>query len=128
MKSIIPILLLILLGPASILADIRVLVLAGNTAQAEFPVLKKVTKVRQQKVIYKETKDRTLATGLNNSDILWLGQGEVCENAYFFNKETATRILNFADNGGIVISVDCFYLQSRRLLSCVSDGCRWSKS
>ena len=105
MKSFITILLLILLSHIYVLANIQVLVLAGNTAQAEFPVLKKFTKIGKQKVIYKETKDRALATNLNNYDILWLGQGEICEGAYFFKKETETRILNFAENGGIVISI-----------------------
>ncbi|MFQ6042189.1 MAG: hypothetical protein ACE5PV_15130, partial [Candidatus Poribacteria bacterium] len=76
----------------------------GNTAQAEFPVLQKFDDVEGEKVIYEQTKDRTLP-GLDKADILWIGQGEICENAYFFDKATEDKIKNFVNKGGIVISI-----------------------
>jgi hypothetical protein len=85
-------------------ADMKVLVLAGNISQAEFPVLQKFAKVGNQNLAYEQKNDRTLP-GLEGADILWLGQGEVCENAYFLDKAAEQKILSFAESGGIVISV-----------------------
>jgi hypothetical protein len=85
-------------------ADIKVMVLAGNISQAEFPVLEKFNKVGDQKVTYELNKDRALP-GLDKADILWIGQGEICENAYFLDKATEGKIQSFVNNGGIVISI-----------------------
>jgi len=85
-------------------ADIKVLVLAGNVSQAEFPVLQKFDDVEGEKVVYERTGDRALP-GLEKADILWIGQGEICENAYFFDKATEDKIKNFVNKGGIVISI-----------------------
>jgi len=90
--------------PVGILADIQILVLAGNISQAEFSVLETFDNVDGQKISYSQTSDRSLP-GLGSAGILWIGQGEICENAYFFNAETETKIKSFVESGGIVISI-----------------------
>lgn len=96
-------LMFICLATSSV-ADLNVLVLCGNVSQAEFPVLSEFNNVGGERVNYTETNDATLP-GLTGMDILWLGQGEICENGYSFNAETETRIKSFVESGGIVISV-----------------------
>ena len=86
------------------MAQINVLVLTGNISQAEFPVLEMFTDVDGEKVNYTETNDNGLP-GLNSADILWLGQGEICENGYSFDVATENRIKSFVEAGGIVISI-----------------------
>ena len=98
------ILALILAMSLSASADLKVLVLAGNVSQAEFSVLKKFTKVGNEKLIYEQTGDRALP-GIKDAAILWIGQGEICENAYFFDKATEQTILDFVEKGGIVIPI-----------------------
>ena len=88
----------------SSVAEINVLVLGGNTNQLEFPVLQKFTDVDGEKVNYEQTKDRSLP-GLENADILWIGQGEICEGAYLLNEELGNNIKSFVAAGGIVISI-----------------------
>jgi hypothetical protein len=89
---------------ADSMAEVNVLVLTGNISQAEFPVLETFTDVDGEKVNYTETNDASLP-GLQNADILWLGQGEICENGYFFDVATENRIKSFVEAGGIVISI-----------------------
>jgi len=86
------------------IAAVNVLVLAGNTAQLEFPVLEKFTDVDGEKITYDQTKDRSLP-GLENADILWIGQGEISEGNYLLNAETEEKIRNFVQSGGIVITI-----------------------
>lgn len=85
-------------------AAVNVLVLTGNTNQLEFPVLEKFADVDGEKVTYEQTKDRSLP-GLENANILWIGQGEISEGAYLFNAETEDKIKGFVESGGIVISI-----------------------
>lgn len=86
------------------MADMNVLVLTGNTVQLEFPVLETFTIVNGEKVTYEETNDLDLP-GLENADILWIGQGEICEGGYLFNVEIGDNIKSFVESGGIVISI-----------------------
>lgn len=85
-------------------AELKFLMLAGNISQAEFPVLQKFTKVGNQTLVYEQTKDRTLP-GIEKANILWIGQGEICENAYFLDKATENKIKDFVNRGGIAISI-----------------------
>lgn len=85
-------------------AGVNVLVLCGNTNQLEFPVLENFTDVSGEKVAYEQTKDRSLP-GLENANILWIGQGEICEGSYLFNEEIGENIKSFVEAGGIVISI-----------------------
>ena len=97
--------LLVFMGLAvDSIAAVNVLVLTGNVSQAEFPVLETFTDVDGEKVTYSQTKDTGLP-GLGNADILWIGQGEICENGYFFNAATENKIKSFVESGGIVISI-----------------------
>ena len=86
------------------IAAVNVLVLTGNTNHLEFPVLETFTNVGGEKVTYEQTMDRSLP-GLGNADILWIGQGEICEGAYLFNAEIGDKIKSFVESGGIVISI-----------------------
>jgi hypothetical protein len=85
-------------------AVINVLVLTGNTTELEFPVLETFTDVNGEKVVYEQTTDRSLP-GLENMDILWIGQGEICEGSYLFNEELGDNIKSFVEAGGVVISI-----------------------
>jgi hypothetical protein len=89
---------------ANSLADIEILVLGGNTSQAEFSVLETFDNVGGENVVYTQTKDRSLSD-LGNPDILWIGQGEICEGSYFLDADTENKIKNFVESGGIVISI-----------------------
>ncbi|GIX06887.1 MAG: hypothetical protein KatS3mg115_1290 [Candidatus Poribacteria bacterium] len=82
----------------------KVLVLTGNVSQAEFPVLSGITKLNSFQFEWEQTADRALPN-LENYDILWIGQGEICEGAYFFDAATETKIKNFVAKGGVVISI-----------------------
>jgi len=83
---------------------VKVLVLTGNVHDVIFPVISKFTKVNGDTVEYTKTKDRALPD-LDKYDILWIAQGEICENAYFFNEDIENTIKSFVENGGIVISI-----------------------
>jgi hypothetical protein len=85
-------------------AGVNVLVLCGNTNQLEFPVLENFTDVSGEKLTYDQTQDRNLP-GLENANILWIGQGEICEGSYLFNEEIGENIKSFVEAGGIVISI-----------------------
>jgi len=98
-----PLLMAMVLAVDSV-AAVNVLVLAGNTNQLEFPVLEKFTDVGGEKVAYEQTKDRSLP-GLENADILWIGQGEISEGGYLLDAETENKIRSFVEAGGVVISI-----------------------
>jgi len=98
-----PLLMAMVLAVDSV-AAVNVLVLAGNTNQLEFPVLEKFTDVGGEKVAYEQTKDRSLP-GLENADILWIGQGEISEGGYLLDAETESKIRSFVEAGGVVISI-----------------------
>ncbi len=101
------VILICLLSLAVLSADaqeLKVLVLAGNVSNAEFPQLEKFDQIEGFKYSYEKTSDRALP-GLKSVDILWIGQGEICENAYFFKAETENAIKSFVESGGIVISL-----------------------
>ena len=103
-KTIICITLMAVLSSLPAFAEKKVLVLAGNISQAEFVVLEKFDQVGNEKITYEQSKDRALPN-LNSADILWIGQGEICEGAYFFTQPTEDKILAFAEAGGVVISI-----------------------
>jgi len=101
-KALLTVLLIVLAVDSA--AAINVLVLTGNTTQLEFPVLEMFKNVNGEKVIYEQTADRSLP-GLENADILWIGQGEICEGNYLLNEEIGNNIKSFVEAGGIVISI-----------------------
>ena len=81
---------------------VRVLVLSGNRFNVEFSTISAFNPVGGGQVVYQRTKDRNLPD-LNHADILWLGQGEICEERYRLNKERENRIKRFVKRGGVVI-------------------------
>jgi len=95
---------LLLCLAANCVAGVNVLVLCGNTNQLEFPVLEGFTDVSGEKVAYEQTNDRSLP-GLENANILWIGQGEICEGSYLFNEEIGEKIKGFVEAGGVVITI-----------------------
>lgn len=102
--------------PGASADTVKVLVLAGNgvkptvgqvptktSATHEFFALNNIDKIGERKVAYHLTKDRALP-GLDEANILWLGQGEIVKGKYLFNEETEEKIKNFVKRGGIVIT------------------------
>ena len=81
---------------------VRVLVLSGNRFNVEFSTMSAFNPVGGSQVVYQRTKDRDLPD-LNHADILWLGQGEICEDRYRLTKERENRIKRFVKRGGVVI-------------------------
>ena len=81
---------------------LRVLVLSGNHSDVEFPTISAFDSVDKHQVVYQRTKDRNLPT-LKRADILWLGQGEICEDKYRLTKEREKKIKAFVKRGGVVI-------------------------
>ena len=81
---------------------VRVLVLSGNHHNVEFPTISAFNPVGGHQVVYQKTRDRNLPT-LNHADILWLGQGEICEDRYRLTKERENQIKAFVKSGGVVI-------------------------
>ena len=82
--------------------SVRVLVLSGNRFNVEFPTISAFNPVGGSQVVYQRTKDRDLPS-LENADILWLGQGEICEGRYRLTKEREKKIKAFVKDGGVVI-------------------------
>jgi len=85
-------------------SSVKVLALTGNQSQFEFPALETFGTVGEREISYMETKDKSLPK-LNNADILWVGQGEISEEKYLFDKATEKEIKAFVDQGGITIVV-----------------------
>ena len=81
---------------------VRVLVLSGNRHKVEFPTISAFNPVGSRQVVYQGTKDRNLPN-LDHADILWLGQGEICEDKYRLTREREKKIKAFVKRGGVVI-------------------------
>lgn len=81
---------------------VHVLVLSGNRSDVEFSTISAFDSVEEHQVVYQRTKDRDLPT-LKHADILWLGQGEICEDKYRLTKEREKKIKAFVKRGGVVI-------------------------
>ena len=81
---------------------VRVLVLSGNRYNVEFPTISAFSPVGGRQVVYQKTRDRNLPS-LNHADILWLGQGEICEDRYRLTKKRENKIKAFVKGGGVVI-------------------------
>ena len=81
---------------------VRVLVLSGNRYNVEFPAISAFSPVGRRQVVYQRTKDRNLPT-LDHADVLWLGQGEICEGKYRLTKKWENKIKAFVRDGGVAI-------------------------
>lgn len=80
----------------------RMLVLSGNRYNVEFRTLSAFSPVAEHQTVYQRTRDHNLPT-LDHADILWLGQGEICEDKYRLTNEHENRIKAFVKDGGVVI-------------------------
>lgn len=83
---------------------VNALMFAGNISQAEFPALSAINKIDRFTFDWDVTADRELPN-LDDFEVLWIGQGELCENAYFLTEVGEQAILDFVDSGGVCISV-----------------------
>lgn len=81
---------------------IRVLALTGNHYDVEFPVLSEFDRIGKYSVVYQKTGDGNLP-GLNGTNILWIGQSEICESEYLLMPAQEEQIRAFVKNGGVVI-------------------------
>ena len=86
----------------------KVLMLGNNIAQVEAPTISKnVKKIKNFTFDYEITKDSKLAKAdANDFDILWLGQGEICEGGWRFTDQGADAVLAFVEEGGVCINVE----------------------
>jgi hypothetical protein len=84
--------------------EVNILVLAGNSFDAEFPALSKLNRMGNYVTLkYERTNVRDLPD-LEKFQILWVGQSEIKKcNEYFFNPGIEDKIKNFVKNGGVVI-------------------------
>ncbi|MBM3234847.1 hypothetical protein FJZ31_00975 [Candidatus Poribacteria bacterium] len=84
--------------------EVKILVLTGNSFDAEFPALSKLNRMGNYVTLkYEQTKGRNLPN-LGKFQILWVGQSEIKKcNEYFFNPGIEDKIKNFVQNGGVVI-------------------------
>ena len=95
---------------------IKVLVLTGNgtqpmysqvpvdtnTASYEYHAIRSIQKAGERALAYEPVRDASLP-GLEEADILWIGQGEIANHQYLLNPNTETKIKQFVKAGGIVI-------------------------
>ncbi|RKU15193.1 hypothetical protein C6500_21105 [Candidatus Poribacteria bacterium] len=86
----------------------KVLILGNNVTQVETATIsKKVKKVQNFTFDYEITKDKKLAKAdASDFDILWLGQGEICEGGWQFTDQGSDAVLEFVEEGGVCIVVE----------------------
>jgi len=104
LKKVIFVVCLILFVNSVYAENFDVIVLEGNISHTEFSALKKFTKIGDNSLKFTATKDRNLPN-LDQYDILWIGQGEICEKEYGLNSVSENNIKKFVENGGVVISM-----------------------
>ena len=88
---------------------LEVLELGGNTEGSNWDLqaLQQFPEVAGVEINYTTTKDRTLAElDIESFDVLWIGQGEIQENTYFFNEDTENKIKEFVEAGGIMVTAN----------------------
>ena len=86
----------------------KVLMLGNNITQVETATISKnVKKVQGFTFNYEVTKDPKLAKAdASDFDILWLGQGEICEGGWRFTDQGSDAVLEFVEEGGVCIVVE----------------------
>ena len=86
----------------------KVLMLGNNITQVETATISKnVKKVQGFTFSYEVTKDSKLGkANAADFDMLWLGQGEICEGGWNFSDQGADAVLEFVEEGGICINVE----------------------
>ena len=86
----------------------KVLMLGNNITQVETATISKnVKKVQGFTFSYEVTKDPKLPKAdASDFDILWLGQGEICEGGWRFTDQGSDAVLDFVEEGGVCIVVE----------------------
>ena len=86
----------------------KVLIFGNNVTKVEAPTIsKEVKKVKNYTFDYEITQDSKLAKAdAKNFDILWLGQGEICEGGWRFTDKGSDAVLEFVEEGGVCIVVE----------------------
>lgn len=87
----------------SIAGTKKVLMLADNITKVEASTISKnVKKIKNFTFEYEVTQDPKLAKAkASDFDILWLGQGEICEGGWRFSDQGADAVLEFVERGGM---------------------------
>lgn len=81
----------------------KVLILGNNITQVEAPTISKnVKKIQNFTFDYEITKNPKLPNAdATDFDILWLGQGEICEGGWRFTDQGSDAVLEFVEEGGV---------------------------
>lgn len=100
--------MMMLSGVSTAATEKKVLMLGNNTTNVEAPTISKnVKKIGDFTFDYEITQDPKLAKAdPADYDILWLGQGEICEGGWRFTDQGADAVLSFVENGGVCINVE----------------------
>ena len=98
----------VMFSVTSIAGTKKVLMLADNITKVEAPTISKnVKKIKNFTFEYEVTQDPKLAKAkASDFDILWLGQGEICEGGWRFTDQGADAVLEFVEEGGVCIVVE----------------------
>lgn len=93
----------VMLSVTSAASTKKVLILGNNITQVEAATISKnVKKVKNFTFEYEVTKDPKLAKAdAADFDILWLGQGEICEGGWRFTDQGSDAVLAFVEGGGL---------------------------
>ena len=82
---------------------LKTIVLTGNAAAVEFPVIQKFEEIENHHILYQETLSLK-SVQIAKSHILWIGHGEIYKEKYQLNIDAEHRIKTFVSRGGIVIT------------------------
>ena len=84
--------------------EVQILVLTGNSFDAEFPALSKLNRMGNYVSLKHERTENRNLPNLEKVQILWVGQSEIQKGGeYFLNSGIEDKIKNFVQNGGVVI-------------------------
>ena len=82
---------------------LKTIVLTGNVADVEFPIIQQFEKIENHHILYQETQNLK-SVEIAKSHILWIGHGEIYKEKYQLNIDVEHRIKTFVSRGGIVIT------------------------
>ena len=82
---------------------LKTIVLTGNAAAVEFPVIQQFEEIENHHILYQETQSLK-SVQIAKSHILWIGHGEIYKEKYQLNIDAEHRIKTFVSQGGIVIT------------------------
>jgi len=97
-----------LLSVASSIAELKVLVFDSKRFGFfnDFVTVSEFTKVAGETIEYTLTEDLAGETTLEDYDIVWVGHAEICEDVYFFDRDTEKKIKSYVEAGGVFVTCD----------------------